>query len=172
MKSGKSFELISHFAPLKYTDIPFALFQSSRNVRNENVWTRNGLQLEAKKVGNLDEALNKGYRIIGIDEVHMFNEDIVQPIHKLLKNNTKIIATGLDLDYKGLMFPIIKKLFELGPEEIIYKKAVCEICKSPDAVYTQIYKGKNPVLDGLPAVVPEDGAYTYKAVCRNCFVKK
>ena len=74
MKSGKSFELISYFMPLKYTDIPFALYQSMKNIRSENIWSRNGVSLEAKKVDTLAEILESNLKIVGIDEIHMFNE--------------------------------------------------------------------------------------------------
>ena len=72
MKSGKSFDLISHFAPLKYTNIPFALYQSAKNVRDAEIWSRNGISLEAKKVHDLSETLASCAKVIGIDEVHMF----------------------------------------------------------------------------------------------------
>jgi len=68
------------------------------------------------------------------------------------------------------MFPVVKKLFELGPKEVKYKRAVCEICKKPEAIYTQIYKNNKPVLNGLPSVFSDNGKYTYAPVCRNCFV--
>jgi thymidine kinase len=172
MKSGKSFELISYFMPLQYTDISFGLYQSSKNVRNENIWSRDGLSLVAEKIDDLSKIAEKDLKIIGIDEIHMFNEKNIGIIEDLLKKETKIIVSGLDTDYKGEMFPVIRKLLSFGPKEVKYKRAVCEICKNPDAVYTQIYKNSVPVLDGLPPVVPDDGRYFYKPVCRNCFIKK
>jgi thymidine kinase len=166
-----SFELISHFAHLRYTDISFGLYQSAKNIRNENVWSRNGVQIEAKKIKSLSEISEKDLKVVGIDEVHMFPEKEIEIIEKLLKRGSKVIVSGLDLDYRGEMFGTIKRLFELGPAEVKYKKAVCENCKSPTAIYTQIFKGERTVLEGLPPVVPEDGSYIYKPVCRNCFIK-
>lgn len=172
MKSGKSFDLISRFAHLKYAQIPFALFNSLKNVRDKNVFSRNGLELEAKKIGSLSEVEADGLKIIGIDEIHMFNEDDALTIEKFLKRGIEVVVSGLDLDYRGEMFKIIKRLFELGPKEVIYRRAVCERCKIPEAVYTQILKDNKPLLSGLPPVVPEDGSYEYQPLCRNCFVKK
>lgn len=169
MKSGKSFELISYFMPLKYTDIPFALYQSMKNIRSENIWSRNGVSLEAKKVDTLAEILESNLKIVGIDEIHMFNEKEAEIIEKLLKKNIEVIISGLATDYKGNMFSITKKLIELGPKEIKYKMAVCETCKKPNAVYTQVYENSKPVLEGLSSIVPEDGTYEYKVVCRKCF---
>lgn len=173
MKSGKSFELISRFAHLTYAQIPFALFNSSRNVRDKNVFSRNGgLELEAKKVDSLSEIKADGLTIIGIDEVHMFNEQDAAVVERFLKQGIEVVVSGLDNDYRGRMFGIVHRLLELGPREVKYKRAVCESCKIPEAVYTQIIKDDKPLLDGLEAVVPEDGNYIYRPVCRNCFVKK
>lgn len=72
----------------------------------------------------------------------MFKEKDIDILEKLLKRGVKIIASGLDTDYRGKMFSVIKRLLELGPKEVKYKRAVCEVCKKPDAVYTQVYKGK------------------------------
>ena len=172
MKSGKSFELISHFASLRYADINFALYQSARNVRNESIWSRNGISLQAKKVTGLAESLNNGLKVVGIDEVHMFGNKEAAVVEQLLKKGVRVIASGLDTDYRGEMFPIIKELLSLGPREVKYRRAVCEVCKSTEAVYTQVFRNGLPVLEGLPPVIPEDGRFEYKPVCRKCFLKK
>lgn len=172
MKSGKSFELISYFAPLKYSQISHMLYHHAKNVRDESVWTRNGFSMKAKKTDNLKEALEKNYQVVGIDEIHMFDLSVVPSIHKLLYRGTEIIVSGLDTDYRGKMFEVIKRLLELGPDSVIYKKAICEKCKNTGATHTQILKDETPILEGLPPVVPDDGTYTYKTVCRKCFITK
>ena len=172
MKSGKSLELISHFAPLKYTDIPFALFQPAKNVRDEHIWARDGITLEAKKVDTLAGVIEDRVQVVGIDEMHMFEEKEADVIGQLLKMRKNVIISALDTDYQGKMFGIIKKLLELGPKEIKCKRAVCEKCKKPDAIYTQVLKGNEPIVGGMPPVIPDDGTYAYKPACRMCFVKK
>jgi thymidine kinase len=171
MKSGKSYDLISFFAPLKYTTIPFVLYQSARHVRDEHVRSRNGVFLEARRVLDLKDALTEKYDVVGIDETHMFAKDDIKIIEELLKNKTRVIVSGLDLDYRGKMFPLIQDLFELGPKEVRYRRAVCELCKTPEAVYTQVFNQGIPVTTGMPSVIPDDGTFTYQAVCRHCFVK-
>ncbi len=171
MKSGKSFDLISCFAPLKYTTIPFALYQSARNVRDEQICSRNGVVIAAKKAQSLKEALAEDCSIIGIDELHMFPEEDAKVIEELVKRGTKVIAAGLDTDYQGKMFGIIKRLLELGPREVRFKRAVCENCKKPDAVYTQVFKDSLPITAGMPPVIPDDGTFSYRPSCRDCFVK-
>jgi thymidine kinase len=99
MKSGKSFELISYFAPLKFTDIPYAVFQPEINVRDEHIWSRNGTTLQATKTKSLEAANPFAYQVIGIDEVHMFPESDLAVISELLKKGTKVVVSGLDIDY-------------------------------------------------------------------------
>lgn len=172
MKSGKSFDLISHIAPLKYTTLPHVLYQSARNVREDNVTSRNGANLESVKVDSVSDAIGKGYIVIGIDEIHFFPESDAEVIEDLLKRHVRIIASGLDTDHQGRMFPLVRKLLALGPQEVHYRKAVCEDCRRPDAVFTQVLYRGEPVSSDLPPVLPEDGTYSYKAVCRGCFVKR
>lgn len=171
MKSGKSFNLISYFAPLKYTDISFALYQSDRNVRDAQISSRNGLALEAQKIHSLHDIADNAASVIGIDELHMFEPDDVAAIARLLQKGTKIIAAGLDLDYKGNMFEVVKKLLELGPKEVLYKRAVCEKCRLPKAVYSQVFHNLVPVTNGMPSVLPDDGTFTYQPVCHACFIR-
>lgn len=169
MKSGKSLEMISHFNHLQYTNIPFQIYQPKRDVRDAIVCSRTGISINCKKISSLKEILNEEFKVVGIDEVHMFDEKDVDAIKELLNRGVKVFASGLDMDYKGEMFGIIKRLMELGPEEVKFKKAVCEICKEPNAVYTPIFKDGKIIMEGIPSVVPEDGTYAYVPVCRKCF---
>jgi len=140
MKSGKSFDLISEFSALQYTDISFGLYQSARNVRDEAIWSRNGNTLKAQKLTTLFEIAESDKEIIGIDEIHMFSPDDAPAVRTLLLKGKKVIISGLDTDYKGKMFEIIQSLLELGPKEVRYKRAVCEVCRRPNATYTQIFQ--------------------------------
>jgi len=172
MKSGKSFEMINRLAPLKHANINFAIYQSSKNKRDDEIKSRNGVSINAIKISSLKEISDKNVSLIGIDEIHMFDEEEVVVIEKMLKNNIDFIVSGLNTDYRGKMFSTIKKLLEIFPSEIVFKKAVCESCKNTNAVYTQVLKNNNPILNGLPSIIPEDGTCYYKPVCRNCFIKE
>lgn len=172
MKSGKSFDLISYFAPLKYTKINHVLYQSARNVRDEHVSSRNGVLIEAKKIASLQEALQSDVAVVGIDELHMFDPADVSAVAQLLQKGVKVVAAGLDMDYRGKMFDIVKQLLELGPKEVKYRRAVCELCHEPAAVFTQVFNSGVPITEGAPPVIPDDGTFTYQPVCHNCFVAK
>lgn len=172
MKSGKSFDLISFFSPLKYSSTTYALYQPKKNVRDKGIESRSGLFIDAKKIESLENLNDPSLSIIGIDEIHMFEEDEIAHIEKALLGGAEIIVSGLDMDYRGEMFPVVKKLLELGPIEVRYKRAVCNQCKKLSATHTQIYDKGIPLTEGLPSVIPDDGTFTYEPVCRQCFVRK
>lgn len=172
MKSGKSFDLISYFAPLKYTDISHVLYQSSRNIRDKHISSRNGVVIEAKKIDTVKDVLDKDFSVVGLDELHMFDPKDVSAIAELLNKGVKVVAAGLDMDYRGKMFDVIKGLLELGPKEVKYRRAVCEVCRQLTAVYSQVFNKGVPITEGMPPVIPDDGTFTYQPVCRNCFVSR
>ncbi len=102
----------------------------------------------------------------------MFNEDDVATIEKWIIEGKTVFVSGLDLDYRAKMPTIIQRLFELKPDNTIQKIAVCDVCKQYRAQFTQILHDGEPVLSGLPTIIPEDGTYEYQARCRDCYVKE
>lgn len=169
MKSGKSLELIARVAPYEFAKKQVLYIQPARNVRDSGVSSRLGLNIKARKVNSLKQVSEK-FDVIGIDEVHMFSAQDVQLIKKWLQNGKIIVISGLDIDYKGRMMAVIKKILELKPDYLITKVSVCETCHEYAATYTQVLHKGEAVTQGLPAVVPDDGTYSYEARCRDCFI--
>lgn len=169
MKSGKSLELIARIAPYEFADKKVLYIQPAANSRDEGIVSRSGLKVKSIKVKSLSE-IDNDVQIIGIDEAFMFSPDDIVYIEKWIVTKEIIVST-LDLDYRRRMPEIVKRLLELRPDLIIYKKAVCDVCKSYDAIFTQIVHNGKAVTGGLPTVTPEDGTYLYQARCRACHVK-
>ena len=170
MKSGKSLELIARVAPYEFAHKKVLYVQSNRDVRDQEgiITSRAGINTKATRVASLGEVKNN-VDVIGIDEVHMFDEDDARFVQKWLKKGKEVFASGLDLDYSATITPMVKRLLELKPERVITKTSVCEACHEYRALFTQIlYRGR-PVLGGLPPIVPEDGTYVYQARCRDCY---
>lgn len=169
MKSGKSLELIARMAPYEFADKKVLYLQPARNVRDEGIVSRSGLRVKSQKVSSLKDVISP-VDVIGIDETFMFDPEDMAVVKQWLNEGKELIISSLDLNYRGKLVDVVKQLLEMKPQEILFKKAVCDACKSYDAVYTQIlHKGK-PVTGGLPTVVPEDGTYVYEPRCRKCFV--
>jgi thymidine kinase len=170
MKSGKSLELIARVAPYEFAKKKVLYVQTKKDVRDEGITSRIGINTRALRIKSLKEVVN-GFDVIGIDEVHMFDETDIAHIKKWLQEGKEIFASGLDLDYSATLTPMVKKILELKPDRIINKLAVCEVCHDYSAQFTQILHHGKAVLSGLPHIVPEDGTYQYQARCRNCYVR-
>jgi thymidine kinase len=81
--------------------------------------------------------------IIGIDEVQFFDNDIIIAIDELVRKGKRIIAAGLDLDFRGVPFGPMPYLLALA-DEVLKLKAVC-MKSGKDAHFTQ------RLIDGNPA---------------------
>lgn len=172
MKSGKSLELISELAPLEYANLRYKVYQSSRHVRDAELSSRVGATLPTEKVPSLHVALDGPLDVVGIDEVHMFSASDVAVVRELLGRGIQVIAGGIDLDHRGELFPTVKALFELGPDKVLHRKAVCDVCHEFSAVYTQVLDRGTPFTADLGgAALPDTGSYTYEPRCRRCFVR-
>lgn len=168
MKSGKSSELIARVAPHEYANRKVLYVRTKNNVRDEGITSRLGLNTEAISVDSLSE-VPQDFDVIGIDEINMFDIADAQFIADWVAQDRHVFVSGLDLDYRGQMPPIVELMFEIKPDKTITKIAVCEVCRSYSAQFTQILNNGTPVLEGLPLVTPEDGRYEYQARCRSCF---
>ena len=169
MKSGKSLELIAQVEPYQYTDDDVIYVQPEANVRDSGIQSRLGVSALAHSISSLHE-VKPDFQIIGIDEIHMFDESDSLVVDTWLKQGKNVIASGLDIDYRRKLMPIVARLLELKPDNIINKLSVCDSCHAYKAQFTQILHNSVPILEGLPPVVPEDGTYQYEARCRDCFV--
>lgn len=171
MKSGKSLELLARMAPYEYTKKKILYVQPRLNTRESKIRSRSGLGADTIQVSSLGD-VDEPFDVIGIDEINMLGEEDARVISDWLIKKKQVIACGLDLDYRGKMFPIVARLFELKPEKVISKKAVCDVCKKYRAFFTQILHDGEPVLEGLPIITVDDGSYEFEARCRSCFMRK
>jgi len=179
MCSGKSLEIVQTFSKFKYAEKNFVILQPVANVRDKQLTSRQGISLPCVKIESLAELEKYSLlEYIGIDEIHMFEKsnikearEAVKPILKLLNKGRKFYISGLDLNYQGQLFNVIKALIELGPTEIMMKSSVCVCCQNMDATYSQILSNDGqPVTRGLSSISPDDGTFMYEPRCRRCFV--
>lgn len=169
MKSGKTQELISKAAPYHFTNDEVGYYQPTKNSRDAQISSRDGQRAKSHKVESLRE-IKRPPKIIAVDEIHMFHVSDIHVIKDWLGQDLEVYLSGLDLDYRGRLIPIVGKLLELKPDSITFKKAVCDKCHQFQAVYSQILNQSQPITEGLDIIVPDDGQYDYQARCRKCFV--
>jgi thymidine kinase len=106
-----------------------------------------------------------GYDAVGIDEVQFFAPSIVGVIEQLIAQGTRVVAAGLDQDFRGLPFGAMPEL--LCRAELVDKlQAVCHRCGGPATMTQRLVDGYPAPMDGATIVV---GALEqYEARCRAC----
>ena len=104
--------------------------------------------------------------VIGIDEVQFLagkKEDIVKTIEEFLKDDITLILAGLDMDFEGEPFEIVKELMPIS--DYLYKHhAVCVACGTDAWVSHRKIRAKERVVIGARR--------EYEPLCRRCFLKE
>jgi thymidine kinase len=164
MSAGKSSELIRRVERARLAYLPTIIFRPATDTRSKpnHVESRNGLASQAIVVDSAKDILKYSSHavVIGIDESQFFGEDIIDVILTLIRQRKKIIASGLDLDYRGKPFGPVPHLIALA-DRVDKLLAVCRKCGSDFASRTQ-----RTVQSNEQILV---GDAEYEARCIDCF---
>ena len=99
-------------------------------------------------------------QVIGIDEAQFVKGDLPRLVRSLAYQGKRVIAAGLDTDYRGEPFEPVPQL--LCEAEFVTKlMAVCHSCGAPAHRTQRLGEAKERILVG--------GIATYEARCRNCW---
>lgn len=174
MSSGKSEELIRLLNRVALARQPRVVVKPSADTRSAatTITSRAGLTHSAVSVSDPAEilALVGGFHdgrhlVIGLDEVQFFPPSIVGVVEDLVRRGHRVIAAGLDTDYRGQPFGPVPNLLAVA-DQVTKCTAVCARCGAP-ATRTQL-------LVTLPAGISLDspvfigGDEKYEARCRDC----
>lgn len=138
--------------------------------KGDYIESRNGLWLDAIVVRDSKEILlqiNNDDEVVAIDEIQFFDEGIVDVVRSLTMQGKRVIASGLDLDFKGEPFGSMPELLCIA-NKVDKLTAVCMKCGSDYATRTQ------RLLNGFPAdksspLIMIGGDETYEARCLKCY---
>lgn len=164
MRSGKSSELIRRIERARLAYLPTIIFRPATDTRSKpnQIESRNGLASQAIVVESARDILKYSNHavVIGMDECQFFSEDVGDVVLALLRQKKKIIACGLDLDYRGKPFGPIPGLLAIA-DRVDKLLAVCRKCGSDFACRTQrLVHSSEQILVGDAA---------YEARCLSCF---
>ena len=109
----------------------------------------------------------QGYDVVGVDEVQFFPPHITLVLDGLVEGGMRIIACGLDQDFRGFPFGPMPEL--LCRAELVDKlQAVCHRCGGPATMTQRLVDGEPAPFGGETIQV---GALdSYEARCRACHV--
>ena len=170
MFSGKSEELIRRLRRAEIAGQRALIVKPRIDDRYDigHVVSHAGAKMRAVAVTRAEEipGLADGYDAVGIDEVQFFPAAIVSVIETLVARGTRVVAAGLDQDFRGLAFGSLPEL--LCRAELVDKlQAVCHrCCRGPATMTQRLVDGRPAPADGETIIV---GALEqYEARCRAC----
>jgi thymidine kinase len=169
MFSGKSEELIRRLRRAEIAGQRALVVKPQIDNRYDigHVVSHAGATMRAVAVSRPEDipGLAYGYDVVGVDEVQFFEPEIVLVVDILVARGTRVVAAGLDQDFRGLPFGAMPEL--LCRAEILDKlQAVCHRCGGPATMTQRLVDGAPAPADGATIVV---GALdSYEARCRAC----
>jgi thymidine kinase len=142
MFSGKTTEITRRLRRMKRAKREYLLFKPKKDDRyaQDDVVTHDGIRESAKGVEFAKEIFehvrkNKDVEVIAIDEIMFFDEYMIKVIDTLLENEYRVIAAGLDKDFKGEPYGPMKELLCMA-DDVTKLTAICNVCGEP-ATMTQ-----------------------------------
>jgi thymidine kinase len=170
MFSGKSEELIRRVNRARIAKQKVQVFKHCIDDRYaiDHVVSHNGTRTEAIKIAKAKDILkylDEDALVITIDEVQFFDDEIVEVCVKLADQGKRVIAAGLDQDFRGEPFGPTPALMAVA-EFVDKVQAVCMTCGNP-ATRTQ------RMINGKPAsyhdpIILVGATESYEARCRKC----
>ncbi len=170
MYSGKSEELIRRLKRAKIAKQEVIVFKPCIDNRysKEDVVSHSGISIRAIAINHTEEIhkyITDETQVVGIDEVQFFDEGIVAVALELADKGIRVIAAGLDLDFKAEPFGPVPDL--LARAEFVDKlQAVCVKCVAP-ATRTQRMINKEPARYDDPIILV-GATESFEARCRKC----
>jgi thymidine kinase len=172
MFSGKTSSLekdVKRFNIAKYKTVAFKPAIDNRYKRNEIV-THDLTSINAILVNNIDELVEycKELKpdVIAIDEVQFLSgtvKEIITKINSFLEKGLTVIVAGLDMDFTGKPFEIVKELMPIA--DYLYKHhAVCVKCGADGWVSNRKSKDQERIKIGA--------SDEYEPLCRKCFLEE
>ena len=164
MFSGKSEELIRRLRRSVIARQRVQVFKPVIDDRfaTDEVVSRDERRLKAIPVATSAELLSRveiGVQVVGIDEIQFFDAGVVEVCMQLADAGIRVIAAGLDQDFRRQPFGPMPALLSVA-EEVSKMHAVCVRCRGA-AHYSQRVSGGNAQV--------EVGDSSYEARCRACF---
>ena len=170
MFAGKTEELIRRIKVLEFAKKEIMVFkpQIDNRYSQTKVVSHAGSSVESYVVSSAREILEMvkdSTEVVAIDEAQFFDDEICDVCNVLADRGIRVMAAGLDTDFKGEPFGPMPKL--ITEAEFVTKlAAVCNKCGAPATRTQRIINGK-PASYNDP-IIMVGAAESYEARCRHC----
>lgn len=162
MFSGKTEELIRRIRRSQIARQKVQIFKPAVDTRygETQVVSHSAQSIDSTPVASSLEILQlvkDATRVVAIDEVQFFDFDIIQVVEKLTARGLRVIAAGLDLDYRAKPFGPMAELLAIA-DDVAKIQAICTICGAPATRTQRLVNNEEQFLLGE--------LKTYEARCR------
>jgi len=170
MFSGKSEELIRRLRRAEIAGLRALVVKPRIDDRYDvaHVVSHAGAKMRAVCADSAADILRlaDGYDAVGIDEAQFFDEGIVDVVQELVRRGVRVVAAGLDQDFRSEPFGAMPTLLCLA-EFVDKLHAVCHRCGGPGTRTQRLIDGRPAPFSGETIVV---GALdSYEARCTLCY---
>jgi thymidine kinase len=164
MFSGKTEELIRRLKRAKIANQHIAIFKPKIDTRyssNEVIsHDENAIFSTPVEASENILSLSDEVQVVGIDEVQFFDNAIVDVCNTLANQGIRVIAAGLDMDFRGKPFGPMPDLLAVA-DYITKVHAICPQCGNlAQFTFRKVAENKQ-VLLGEKNI--------YEPLCRKCF---
>lgn len=170
MFAGKTEELIRRIKTLEFAKKNVLVFKPAIDSRysNTKVVSHAGSSVESIVVPDARSILDfvkDDTDVVAIDEIQFFDEDVLLVCDYLAKKGLRVMAAGLDTDFRAEPFGVMPRLIT-DAEFVTKLTAVCMKCGAPATRTQRLVNGK-PAQYSDP-IIMVGAAEAYEARCRHC----
>ncbi|MFD3204326.1 thymidine kinase [Bacillus sp. LR_5] len=169
MFSGKSEELIRRVKRATYAKQEVKVFKPVIDNRYSEaaVVSHNGTSMTSYAISSAADIWDhicESTDVIAVDEVQFFDQEIVEVLSSLADKGYRVIAAGLDMDFRGEPFGVVPNIMAIA-ESVTKLQAVCSVCGSPASRTQRLIDGKPASYDD--PVILVGASESYEARCRH-----
>jgi thymidine kinase len=170
MFSGKTEELIRRLRRAQIAKQKVQVFKPVIDDRYgiQRITSHNGLYVEAlpvKDAISILDLVEPDTTVVAVDEVQFFDWQISRVCEALAGRGVRVIAAGLDMDFRGEPFGPMPVLMAEA-EEVSKLQAICVVCGRPGSRTQRLIDGKPASYDD--PVIMVGASEVYEARCRHC----
>lgn len=164
MFSGKTEELIRRLKRARIADMKVEVFKPRIDTRyNEiSIVSHDTTSLTAQPLEHSSMLLDISEEtiVVGVDEVQFFDDNLPDVCAQLALRGVRVIAAGLDMDYRGIPFGPMPRLLAMA-EYVTKVHAICVHCGNLATHSYRLAEGESVVLLGEKE--------HYEPRCRSCY---
>ena len=169
MFSGKTDELIRRLIRGTIAKEKVQVCKPAIDIRYavEKVTSHAGSKFDAIPIEKATEILNKidsDTTVVGIDEAQFFDPEVVPVSRELASRGVRVIAAGLDTDFRGEPFGPMPILMSIA-EDVDKLHAICMVCGGEASRTQRLVNGKPANYDDPVVIV--GASEMYEARCRE-----